>query len=156
MTDCRFAASAARTLVAAIGAGAAPLRSGMGGSDLIVLSRTAVAGSARAVFEAADASLTPISGTRQAVVAAISLSARGAPVFDRPASLVSIVAPIAAELKRLGAVVLAEPHELIGAEAPKTFIPLSNAGPASGREPLSVADIASEMRGAIVGVYCAP
>jgi hypothetical protein len=45
---------------------------------------------------------------------------------------------------------------LIGAEALRTFIPLPNAEPASGKPPLSAADIASDMRGAIVGVYCAP
>jgi hypothetical protein len=137
------------------GAGAAPLRSSTGGSDVVVLSVTPGAGPGAAVLEVADGTLTLISGTRQAVVAGISTSGRGAPVFDRQAGLVSIVAPITAEPKRLGAVVLAEPHELIGAEALRSFIPLANAEPASGRPLLSAADIASQMRGALVGIYCA-
>jgi hypothetical protein len=66
------------------------------------------------------------------------------------------VAPIAADPKRLGAVVLAEPHELIGAEALKTFIPSSNAEPVSANSPLRAAEIVRNMRAAIVGVYCAP
>jgi hypothetical protein len=133
-------------------AAVAPLRLSAGSEDLIVFSLAAGAGNV--VLEAANARLTPISEARQAVVAAISMSARGAPVFDRRAGFVSIVAPIAAEPNRFGAVVLAEPHELIDAEALKTFIPLQNVGAASARPPLRAAEIASEMRSAIVGVYC--
>ena len=71
--------------------------------------------SGKTVLEASDANLAPISGTREAVVAALSKSARGAPAFDRQGALVAFVAPISAEPKRLGGVVLAEPHELVGA-----------------------------------------
>ena len=55
---------------------------------------------------------------------------RGAPVFDRQAGLVSIVAPIPAEPKRLGAVALAEPHELVGAGAAEGLVAWANAEPA--------------------------
>jgi peptidoglycan hydrolase-like protein with peptidoglycan-binding domain len=136
--------------------GAAPLRLNAGGPDLIVLSLTRDSGAGNTVLETADASLMPISGTRNALVAALSMSARGAPVFDRQAGLISIVAPIRAETRRIGSVLLAQPHELIGIEALKTFVSLPGAEPDAAKPPLRAAEIASEMRGAIVGVYCAP
>ena len=136
--------------------GAAPsLRLGAGAADVIVLSLAPGDGSGKTVLEASDASLAPISGTREAVVAALSKSARGAPAFDRQGALVAFVAPISAEPKRLGGVVLAEPHELVGADAAEGLVTWANAEPAPAT-PLGAADIARKMRGAITGVFCTP
>ena len=137
-------------------AGAAPIRMSAGGADLVVLSLAPGAEAGKADLQTAEATLAPISGTRNALVASVSRSARGAPVFDHQARLVAIVAPIATEPRRLGAVVLAEPHELIGADALMSFVPLLAAEPASAPPPLRAAEIARDTRGAIVGVYCAP
>ena len=139
-----------------VAVGAVPIRLSAGGADLIVFSLSPGAEAGKADLQTAEATLTPISGTHNAVVASFSQSARGAPVFDRQARLVAIVAPIAAEPRRLGAVVLAEPHELIGAQALQSFVPLPAAEPALEPPPRRATEIARDMRGAIVGVYCAP
>ncbi len=136
--------------------GAVPsLRLGVGAADVIVLSLAPGEGSGKTVLEASDANLAPISGTREAVVAALSKSARGAPAFDRQGALVAFVAPISAEPKRLGGVVLAEPHELVGGGAAEGLVMWANAEPAPAA-PMGAADIARKMRGAITGVFCTP
>jgi peptidoglycan hydrolase-like protein with peptidoglycan-binding domain len=137
-------------------AGAAPsLRLGVGAADVIVLSLAPGNGSGKTILEASDANLAPISGTRQAIVTALSKSARGAPAFDREGALVAFVAPLSAEPKRRGAVVLAEPHELVAAGAAEGLVTWANAEPAPGA-PLGAAEIARKMRGAITGVFCTP
>jgi hypothetical protein len=137
-------------------AGAAPsLRLGVGAADVIVLSLAPGNGSGKSVLEASDATLTPVSGTRQEVVTALSKTARGAPAFDRQGALVAFVAPLSAEPKRLDGVVLAEPHQLVGAGAAEGLVTWANADPAPSA-PLGAAEIAREMRGAITGIFCAP
>jgi peptidoglycan hydrolase-like protein with peptidoglycan-binding domain len=137
-------------------AGAAPsLRLGVGAADVIVLSLAPGNGLGKTVLEASDANLTPISGTREAIVTALSKSARGAPAFDRQGALVAFVAPLSAEPKRLDGVVLAEPHELVGAGAAEGLVTWASAEPAPAA-PLGAADIARKMRGAITGVFCTP
>ena len=136
--------------------GAAPsLRLGVGAADVIVLSLAPGNGLGKTVLEASDAKLAPISGTREAVVAALSKSARGAPAFDRQGALVAFVAPMSAEPKQLGGVVLAEPHELVGGGAAEGLVTWANAEPAPAA-PMGAADIARKMRGAITGVFCTP
>jgi hypothetical protein len=138
------------------GGAAASLRQGVGAADdVIVLSLAPGNGLGKVVLEASDANLAPISGTRGAVVAALSRSARGAPAFDRQGALVAFVAPMSAEPKRLGEVVVAEPHELLGAAAAEGLVTWANAEPAPGT-PLGAADIARKMGGAITGVFCTP
>ena len=137
------------------GGAAASLRLGVGAADVIVLSLAPGAGSGKTILEASDSNLAPISGTRQTVVTALSKSARGAPAFDRQGALVAFVAPLSGEPKRIGGVVLAEPHELVGANAAEGFVTWANADPAPGT-PLGAAEIARKMRGAITGVFCAP
>ena len=80
-----------------VAVGAAPIRVSAGGADPIVFSLAPGAEAGKADLQTAEATLTPISGTHNAVVASFSQSARGAPVFDRQARLVAIVAPIAVE-----------------------------------------------------------
>jgi hypothetical protein len=136
--------------------GAAPsLRLGVGAKDVIVLSLAPGNGAGKTILEASDANLAPISGTREAIVTALSKSARGAPAFDREGALVAFVAPLSAEPKRRGAVVLAEPHELVAAGAAEGLVPWANAESAAGA-PMGAADIARKMRGAITGVFCTP
>jgi hypothetical protein len=136
--------------------GAAPsLRLGVGAADVIVLSLAPGNGSGKTVLEASDANLEPISATRESIVTALSRSARGAPAFDRQGALVAFVAPMGAEPKRLGAVVLAEPHEVVGAGAAEGLFAWANADPAPAA-PLGAAEIARKMRGAIIGVFCTP
>src|SRR5271163_2509433 len=138
--------------------GAVPsLRLGVGAADVIVLSLAPGDGLGKTVLEASDASLAPISGTREAVVAALSKSAQGAPAFDRQGALVAFVAPMSAEPKRLGGVVVAEPHELVGAGAAEGLVTWANAEPAPApATSMGAADIARKMRGAITGVFCVP
>jgi hypothetical protein len=136
--------------------GAVPsLRLGVGAADVIVLSLAPGNGLGKTVLEASDANVAPISGTREAVVAALSKSARGAPAFDRQGALVAFVAPMSAEPKRLGGVVLAEPHELVGGGAAEGLVTWANAEPAPAA-PMGAADIARKMRGAITAVFCTP
>jgi hypothetical protein len=150
----RTGASGLALLGGDFSAAAPSLRLGVGAADVIVLS-LAPGNRGKTVLEASDANLAPISGTREAVVAALSKSARGAPAFDRQGALVAFVAPISAEPKRLGGVVLAEPHELVGAGAAEGLLTWANAEPAPAA-PLGAADIARKMRGAITGVFCTP
>ena len=137
-------------------AGAPPsLRLGVGAADVIVLSLAPGSGTGKTILEASDANLAPIAGTRQAVVTALSKSARGAPAFDRQGALVAFVAPLSADPKRRGAVVLAEPHELVAAGAAEGLFAWANAEPTASA-PLGAAEIARKMRGAITGVFCTP
>jgi len=87
------------------------------------------------------------------VTAAVNKGASGGPVFDRSGALVSLVAPIAGEPKRLGNVVLASPHPLIAPDALRAFLGASE--PASeGAALLSAGDIAARERKALVAVFC--
>jgi len=148
------AASGLALLGGELGAGgAAPSRSA-GGADWIVLSLSPGAVHGRVVLEAADSPSAAMGEGRQGAVVALAASARGAPIFDRQGGLAGLVAPFAGAPKRRGGVVLAEPHETIGAEAMKGFVAFAEAPPPA--EPLGAAEIARRMRGAIVGVFCAP
>src|SRR5271170_1815531 len=151
----RAEASGLALLGGDFGGAAASLRQGVGAGDVIVLSLAAGDGMGKTVLEASDANLAAMSRTREAVVAALSKSARGAPAFDRQGALVAFVAPMSAEPKRLGGVVLAEPHELVSGGGAEGLVTWANAEPAPAA-PMGAADIARKMRGAITGVFCAP
>jgi hypothetical protein len=87
------------------------------------------------------------------VTAAVDKGASGGPVFDRSGALVGLVAPIAAEPKRVGSVALASPHPLIAPDALRAF--LGAGEPASeGTPSLSAGDIAARERKALVAVFC--
>jgi Putative peptidoglycan binding domain len=90
---------------------------------------------------------------RPFVTAAVDKGASGGPVFDRRGALVGLVAPIAAEPKRVGSVALASPHALIAPDALRAFLGASE--PASeGAASLSAGDIAARERKALVAVFC--
>jgi hypothetical protein len=87
------------------------------------------------------------------VTAAVDKGASGGPVFDRSGALVGLVAPIAAEPKRVGSVALASPHPLIAPDALRAFLGASE--PASKEAgSLSAGDIAARERKALVAVFC--
>jgi hypothetical protein len=133
------------------GAGAAPPRGGVEDKDLMVLSLSPGA-PGKTVLEAADASAS--GAADGAVVASLAASARGAPVLDRRGGLAAIVAPMPSAPKHLAGVTLAEPHQVIAEAKLASFVALGEPDP--GGQPLRAADLAREMRGAIVGVFCAP
>jgi hypothetical protein len=67
-----------------------------------------------------------------------------------------VVASIKDEPRRVGAVAIAEPHRLIGAETIAAFLGISvAAAPAQGVS-LSVGEIAARHRGALAEVVCRP
>jgi hypothetical protein len=132
------------------GAAAAP-RLAEARSALVVIS-LAPGGAGKAVLEAGDATLA----TPPFVIAALSKSARGAPVFDRAGALVGLIAPTAAEPRRVGGVILAEPHRLIGARSAGDFLPATAGAAAADLPALGASDIARQMRASIAGIYCTP
>jgi len=90
---------------------------------------------------------------RPIVTAAVDKGASGGPVFDRRGALVSLVAPIAGEPRRVGSVALASPHPLIAPDALRAF--LGAGEPAlEGAASLSAGDIAARERKALVAVFC--
>src|SRR4029077_9798815 len=59
---------------------------------------------------------------RPVVTAAVDKGASGGPVFDRSGALVSLVAPIAGEPKRVARLALVAPHALIAPAAVRAFL----------------------------------
>ncbi len=144
------AASGLAILSGDFGAGAKTPMLGREGADLVAMSWSPGAATGKASLETGDATLAGA----KVVFAALSQSARGAPVFDRRGALAGIVAPLSAPPKRLGEVVLAEPHDLIDIETLRSFV--AEAQPATGEGSLGAAEIARVHGGEIVAVYCAP
>jgi peptidoglycan hydrolase-like protein with peptidoglycan-binding domain len=117
-----------------------------GGDDLVALS---LAGETKPILQVASAAPAPgVGGGR--IVAALGPVATGAPVFDRQGRLVAFVAPGEA-VRRRADVELSEPHATISAAALGVSAP-----PSAVRAPLSASEIATKMRDAVVGVFCAP
>ena len=90
---------------------------------------------------------------RLIVTAAVEKSAGGGPAFDRKGALVGIVAPIAAEPRRVAGVALAAPHALIPPEAVRAFLGGGESA-SEGAALLSAGDIAARERHALVAVFC--
>jgi hypothetical protein len=125
--------------------GEAP-RLGSPAQDLVVLgfdgSRVAASS---ASFTGGDA--------RPVVTAAVNKGASGGPVFDRSGALVSLVAPIAGEPKRVGSVALASPHPLIAPDALRAFLGASEPTSAQAAS-FSAGNIAAREKNALVAVFC--
>ncbi len=137
------------------GAGAsAPTLVG-GATDLVALS-LAPAAAGKSALEASPGAAAPTGGGALAIVAALTRSASGAPVFDRHGALAAVVASIEDEPRRVGAVAIAEPHRLIGAEAISAFLGIPVAAAPTQAESLSVGEIAAGERGALAEVVCRP
>ena len=126
-----------------------------GASDLVALS-LAPAASGKSTLQASPGTAAAAGDGAAAIVAALGKSASGAPAFDRQGALAGLVAPIKDEPARVGAVLLAAPHRLIGAEAVARFLDLPLAAPSAAAPALSVGEIAARERGAVVDVICRP
>ena len=138
------------------GAGAAPPKLGAGSAELVVRSIEPGATPGTAALEASAATPTPAGDGRQAIVAALTKAASGAPVFDRKGALEALVAPITGEAKRVAGVALAEPHALIALDAIERFLGQGSAeAPAQGPD-LGAGEIAREKRASVVSIVCRP
>ena len=107
-------------------------------------------------LEASPGAAAPIGEGAFAIVAALARSASGAPVFDRHGALAGVVAAIKDEPRRVGAVAIAEPHRLIGAEAIAAFLGVPVAAAPAQAAALSAGEIAAGERGALAEVVCRP
>ena len=148
------AASGLTLIGGEFGAGARAPTVASGATDLVALSLSTAAG--KPTLEASPGAAAPIGEGTFAIVAALTKSASGAPVFDRQGALAGIVAPIKDEPRRVGAVAIAEPHRLIGAEAISAFLGISVAGAPPQAASLSAGEIAASERGALAEVVCRP
>ena len=136
------------------GAGAGPPTYGAGSAELVVLSLAPGATPGKTTLEASAATPTPAGEGRQAIVAALTKSASGAPAFDRKGALEGLVAPIKGEPKRVAGVVLAEPHALIALDAIKRFLGATGAEAPAEAPDLGAGEIAREKRALIVKIVC--
>jgi peptidoglycan hydrolase-like protein with peptidoglycan-binding domain len=137
------------------GAGAAAPTLAAGATDLVALGLSpATAG--KSTLEASPGVVAPVGEGTFAIVAALTKSASGAPAFDRRGALAGVVATIKDEPRRVGAVAIAEPHRLIGAEAISAFLGLPLAAASGEATTLSAGEIAVGERGALAEVVCRP
>jgi peptidoglycan hydrolase-like protein with peptidoglycan-binding domain len=137
------------------GAGAQAPTVASGATDLVALSLSPAAAS-KSALEASPGATAPIGEGAFAIVAALTKGASGAPVFDRQGALAGVVALIKDEPRRVGAVAIAAPHRLIGAEAVAAFLGVPLAAAPAQAALLSVGEIASSERGALAEVVCRP
>ena len=137
------------------GAGAAAPTLAGGATDLIALS-LAPAAAGKSTLEASPGVAAPTGEATFAIVAALAKSAGGAPVFDRQGALTGVVASIKDEPRRIGAVAIAEPHRLIGAQTISAFLGIAVAVAPAQAGSLSVGEIAASKRGALAEVVCRP
>jgi len=137
------------------GAGAAAPTLAAGATDLVALSLSPAAGG-KSTLEASPGAAAPVGEGTFAIVAALTKSASGAPAFDRRGALAGVVATVKDEPRRVGAVAIAEPHRLIGAEAIAAFLGLPLAAAPTQAASLSAGEIAAGERGALAEVVCRP
>jgi hypothetical protein len=136
------------------GGAAAPTLVG-GATDLVALS-LAPAAAGKSTLEASPGVAAPTAEASFAMVAALTKSASGAPVFDRQGGLTGVIASIKDEPPRVGAVAIAEPHRLIGAQTISAFLGIAVAVAPTQAAPLSVGELAASKRGALAEVVCRP
>ena len=150
------AASGLALLAGDFGAGGAPPSFGADSAELVVLSLEPGATPDKPSLQASAATPTPIGGGGQAILAALTKSASGAPAFDRKGDLEALVAPIKDEPKRVAGVVLAEPHALIALDAIKRLIGEGGVAALPEAADLGAGEIASAKRASIVTIVCRP
>ncbi len=150
------AASGLALLAGDFGAGVEPPRYGAGSADLLVLSLEAGATPGKSTLEASAATPTPAGEGRQAILAALTKTASGAPVFDRKGALEALVAPIKGDPERVAGVALVEPHALIGLDAIKRFLGRTDSGPSADAPDLGAGEIARATRASVVKIVCRP
>jgi peptidoglycan hydrolase-like protein with peptidoglycan-binding domain len=137
------------------GAGAQAPGLGVGSDDLIALS-VAPAAAGKFTLQASPATPAPAGEGAPAVIAALDSGAGGAPLFDRQGALAGLVAPLKGAPRRVGAVVLAEPHATIAVETIARFLNLAAAPPPVQKVALDVGEVAAAARGAVARVVCRP
>jgi len=135
------------------GAGAPSPSYGAGSAEL-VLSIEPGATPGKTTLEASAATPTPAGEGRQAILAALTKSASGAPVFDRKGALEGLVAPIKDEPKRVAGVALVGPHALIALDAIKSFLGQADAQAPAEAPLLGAGEIAREKRASVVAIVC--
>ncbi len=150
------AATGLMLLAGDFGAGAEPPSYGAGSAELLVLSIELGATPGKTTLEASAATPTPAGEGRQAILAALTKSASGAPVFDRKGALEALVAPIKSEPRRVAGVVLVEPHALIAGDAIKRFLGQTGAEAPAEAPALGAGEIAREKRALVVKIVCRP
>lgn len=148
------AASGLTLLAGDFGAAAAPLNYGAGSTDLVVLAVEPSATPGTSVLQASVATTTPDVDGGQAIVAALTKSASGAPAFDRKGGLEALVGPIRIEPKRLAGVALVEPHSSIALDAIKRFLGPIGIEAAAETPDLGAGEIARDRRASIVQIVC--
>jgi len=126
-----------------------------GATDLVALSLVPAA-AGKSMLEASPGAAASASEGTFAIVAALTRGAGGAPAFDRHGALAGVVAAIKDAPRRVGAVALAAPHRLIGAEAVSAFLGVPVAAAPTPAGSLSVGEIAAAERGALAEVVCRP
>jgi len=126
-----------------------------GATDLVALS-LAPAAAGKSKLEASPGAVAPSGEGTFAIVAALTRSASGAPVFDRRGALAGVVATIKDEPRRVGAVAIAEPHRLIGPEVISAFLGIPVAAASAPAASLSVSEIAAGERGGLAEIVCRP
>ncbi len=148
------ASSGLALLAGDFGAGAEPLKLGAGSADVVVLSIEPGATAGKTTLEASAATPTPAGEGRQAIVAALTKSASGAPAFDRRGALEALVAPIKGEPRRVAGVVLAEPHALIALDTIERFLGRTGAEASAEAPDIGAGEIAREKRASVVKIVC--
>jgi peptidoglycan hydrolase-like protein with peptidoglycan-binding domain len=126
----------------------------VGATDLVALSLAPAAG--KSTLEMSPGAAAPTGEGTFAIVAGLAKSASGAPAFDRHGALAGVVASIKDEPRRVGAVAIAEPHRLIGAETISAFLGVPVAAAPAQPASLSAGEIAASERGALAEVVCRP
>jgi hypothetical protein len=139
------------------GAPATALSFGALGPDLVALSYTTQEPSGRVALDVTSASpFVATSGqTRPTLLASLSRSAQGAPVFDREGALVALIASSLAEPKLVAGVAPTALHGIIDAEQIQRFLSLApDSSGAAGESPLGAGQIAAAERGSVVAISC--
>lgn len=148
------AATGLMLLAGDFGAGAPPPSYGAGSGELLALSIEPGATPGKTTLEASAATPTPAGEGRQAILAALTKSASGAPLFDRTGALEALVAPIKDEPKRVAGVALVEPHAVIALDAIKSFLGQAGAEAPAEAPVLGAGEIAREKRASVVKIVC--
>jgi peptidoglycan hydrolase-like protein with peptidoglycan-binding domain len=139
------------------GATAGVMRLGALGPDLVALSYAADEPGGRVTLDVSPAStLSPREGeTRSLVLAALSRTAGGSPVFDRTGGLAAIIASSADEPKQVAGVAPLAPHRAIDAARIKSFLSLADDAVAKADgAPLGAGRIAAAERPYVVAISC--
>jgi peptidoglycan hydrolase-like protein with peptidoglycan-binding domain len=139
-----------------VGAPAGTLMLSPLGDDLVALTYVAAAdGKPRLEVVAASVLAGAAETGRPQVLASLTPSAIGSPVFDRKGALVAVVAGSAADGKRVQGVAALAPHRVIAAPDIERFLVGYSIAPTrSGDEAESAGRIVAEKRDLVVSILC--